>query len=349
MPTLSDGTIVPSFLSVNQTEQHSQGSYFGNAYMIKGEVIKIIYPQDSDSNSGQFIEYNVYIDNRNNGTGNNEILHNCSLSNGFAGLADKSAITLRAASQQPWKTGNGYSDGSKVLVLCVNGESTKPTIIGGLRDIADTSEQQDTADDPGLHAFWLFNGINTSINQDGELSVVFEGPTKNDGTLDTDKVDQDSTGTSFTITKNGNAELATPDDKQHVLLDHENNKTEHLAGTEFKLTVTDGKFLTDSNGVELGAQANDALLLGTTQRKAEQLMNQKLSAMFDAFSKLILTAGTQLNAAAALAVPSGAGPGLAAAGAALLASQSIILNLKVAIDAYEDQAPQYLSTVNFTE
>src|ERR1700761_3851240 len=133
MPTLADGTIVPSFLSVTRTEQHSQGSYFGNAYMIKGEVVKVIYPQDDDSISGQFIEYNVYIDNRNNGTGNNEILHNCSLSNNFAGLADKSAIVLRAASDQPWKTGNGYSEDSKVLVLCVNGESTKPTIIGGLR------------------------------------------------------------------------------------------------------------------------------------------------------------------------------------------------------------------------
>ncbi len=345
---LPNGDVVPSFLGISRTMSGSGNSYFNNQYLVKGEVINIVYPQDPASVSKLFIEYTVFIDNCNNNTANNEKFYSCVLINDLAGLADKSKYTLRKASNPPWETDEGFSDGSKVLILCVDGESQSGVIIGGLRDLKDTSEKKDTEKDPGHNAYWIFNGVNATVDKDGAFTLTFNGPTKNDGKLNTDKVKEEATGTVFSIDKDGNASLADKEQKNQLLINHKDSKIQNTADKEYDITVSNGKIITDSQGVELGGNnAKDKMLMGTTFRDSQKQMNQKMSGYFQTMSQLALTAGTQLTTASAgLILDAGAAPGIAAAGAAMLAMQSVIANLKASIDAFEAQSERYLSSKN---
>lgn len=198
MPTLGDGTVIPSHLEIESTPPYSAGDSFSNVKLRFGEVQKVTYPKDDDSSTKQFVEYDVYVQERSNGTGNGRLYKHCLMINPFAGLADKAIWTLRGSNSinSPQKNRRGH--GSKVLVLCINGETSNAVIIGGLRDQDDQTE----ADVDSHHLEAIFNGVGFSINKDGEFSVTFNGPTDIDGNLQ-DGIDQKTVGASITFSKDG--------------------------------------------------------------------------------------------------------------------------------------------------
>ena len=322
MPILPNGDVIPSFLSVGTAATFNDGLNFDNFALRKGEVQKIVYPNSPDSRSKKLIEYNVLVQQSSNGTGNGKLYKSCILMNGFAGLADKSYFTLRA-DKNANKDKNGLGKGSKVLILCANGETNVAYIIGGTVDQSDKFDKD--IDKKGHHLYYTFNGIQLSINNDGELILTYGGKTAIDGKLDS-SVDSNAVGSTVQLLKNGNIQVADINGKNALLIDHENSKVTISRDTAF----------------ELGA-ATDHMLLGESFRNAQKTMDNQLVSLLNTLQSLIQTAGAQLTAASApLAIPIVGGtlasPLVAAAAAALVSAAPIIQQLGQTINTFEQQA-----------
>lgn len=346
---LNNGDVIPSFLSVGTTPNFDEGTNFGNITFTKGEVTKIIYPDDKGSVSKKFIEYDVYIENRQNGTGNGELINNCPLWNPNASGVDRAAWTLRVGEKQPWSKNDAMSNGSKVLVMFLHGEGQNPFILGGIRDPNEKQDPGDPKKEFGHYFQWIFNGLETFIDKNGGFTLTFNGPTKNNGDLDTDKVQESATGTYIKLNEEGSLKLATKDDKQYQEINHKDNKINHLADSEYNINVTNGKIKTSSNGVEFGGDnATDKMLMGSTYRDAERTMHNKMLTALQTIQTLAGVAGAQVSAAGAAAVGPLAAlqPGLNGAGGALTGMVAQIANLVSAINAFEGQSAQYLSNKN---
>jgi hypothetical protein len=344
------GTVIPSFLGLTETPSSDEGTYFNNFELKRGEVIRIIYPTDKGSVTKKFIEYDILIENRANGTANSEIVTNVISFNLLGSLSDRLTWTLRPSNKKPTDSKTMQGDGSKVLVMFIGGEGFRPIIIGGVRDIQDESEKSDKSSDAGHHYEHTFNGLTTGIDKNGAITITFNGPTKNDGKLDTDKVKDEATGSFFNIDKDGNIKLSDKDGKQYYLINHKDGKANVLADKECHIEVSNGKITTKSTGVEHG-DATDKMLLGTTYRNAENQLHTKMTSALSTLQALVTTAGINLTTAASLnSTPliggTLAGPTFAAAAAAITSMPSAIANLVSAINAFEAQREQFLSKKN---
>lgn len=345
------------------------GGSFDNLRLRLGEVQKVIPPKDKRSISKRVFEYDVYVQHRDNGTVVSKVYNNCYLSNPFAGLADKLHYTLRSEDSMS-QGSKRLGKGSKVLLLCLGGESINPVIIGGLRDPADAEDDPDL----GHHLHFVFNGIDAFVNKDGELTITCKGASKLDGTA-ADSVETKLIGTSVQLLKTGNFKVSTGDGKQTLLIDRKNQLTElrcegdgstqfikidfangkiqTTADKAWELAVSNGRASIKSKGVDVG-DATDAWMLGTTYRQAEGVMNKKLSAMLQTLQALVQTVGTALTSAGGSMVvpivgPIVAAPQVTASGAALTAASQIITQMQQAIDAFEQDANKYLSSKNKTD
>lgn len=349
---LGNGDIIPSQYGIKTTPFFDSGSYFGNIELRRGEITKIIYPDEDESVSKKFIEYDIYLEIRRNGTGNCELLNNVVLFNLLGSLADRTTWTLRPA-DKPVVDKNkkeAIGNGSKVLVMFIHGEGKNPVILGGLRDPNDDTEKGDKKSEAGHFYEQIFNGLSTEIDKNGAFTITFNGPTKNDGKLDEDKVKKEATGTYIQIDKDGNLKTADKDDKNYHQINHKDSKIKHLADKEYHVEVSNGKITTKSNGVEHGS-ATDAMVLGTTYRNAENQMHTKITASLQFLQSLVTVAASNMTTASTLItipVTGGtlAGPSFAAAAIAMTSMPSAIAQLVSAINAMEGQSDQYVSRKN---
>jgi hypothetical protein len=189
---LSDGTVLPSYLSVH-SGAYADGQ-FDNIALRVGEVKEILYPDNPRSLSKKFTEYVVSVQMKDGaGVGVPIVYPNCIVAQQFGGVADYFTYTLRAddGSTQGDTTKAGLGNGSLVLLLCLNGETSRPFIIGGFPVNDDDS---DAALEHNLH--FRFNGINVEVNKDGELSVSFQGATDAAGEL-AEGVDSEASGSEL--------------------------------------------------------------------------------------------------------------------------------------------------------
>jgi len=96
--------------------------------------------------------------------------YRCTVSDLFGGMGDHFRYTLNRAGT----TGDqGYTKGSRVLVLCPNGDKSNALIVGGMRHTKD-----ETSDPNNVFLAFQFNGVNVRIDSDGALSLVVSGATK---------------------------------------------------------------------------------------------------------------------------------------------------------------------------
>lgn len=243
-------------------EKFEGGGHFSNTLLRVGEVKRIIYPEDKASRTGRFIEYDVFVQHRENGTAVTKMYHNCWMANGLCGLADYDFSTLRVNEARAGESATGPAPdvaktaelgfGSKVLILCINGSHSEAVIISGIRD----SRQDDKGRKAkGIHKDWEFNGVHVNIADDGSYSVEYKGPTKADGKLDTAKGSTDTAGTKVSVANDGSFKVQTKDGKQSVVIDHK-------AGT---ITVTGDKDLTlHASKIHIGKDAGEKAVLGDT-------------------------------------------------------------------------------------
>lgn len=195
---LSDGSVVPSFLAQfvrSSAHLKDEGSH-SNLALRLGEVTKK-YP---DTKGHQTVmTYDVEVVHADHKRAQTSVIYAaCTVVNLFGG-ADYTRWTLRPRSG-PVDTSTGFGDGSKVLILCINGRTTQAWIVGGIMDAATPSDDPD----PELK-YWtqVFNGVQIDINNDGEYSVTSFGPTDQTGQQITQQ-DESAIVPSVTLNKNNN-------------------------------------------------------------------------------------------------------------------------------------------------
>jgi hypothetical protein len=326
--------IIPSFLSLKSTPQYDDGGAFDNWALRFGEVQKIIYPDEEASRSKKFVEYNVFVQHRQANTGTGTIYYNCMLNNAFGGIADRCQYMLRAPDKPSVATEkNGLGLGSKVLILCLNGEQNNAYIVGGKRDPDHNDDFDKKAKDLGHFYYWTFNGITMYVDKDGQFLLEYGGKREIDGKR-SDDVDEGNTKTALKLLKDGNASLADKDAKTGLYIDHGNG--------EF-LISRDKKF-------KLG-DATDKMLLGESFRQNHKQMHGKLKQMFSTLKDLLQQAGTQLNTTVSTA-PGAPIPTVQAAGALLISASQVAGQISQAIDSFEtagENKNSYLSDKNFSD
>lgn len=278
-----DYTILPSFLQDGDNDNRFVVSdQAGRLELILGEVKDIIYPSDEGSVSKTVIEYNVWAQVRTNGSTEGILFYNCRLASYLGSIADKTTFVLRTNPKAGEESGEGFGNGAKVLLQCLNGESVYPIIVGGAFDPEDES-QKDIPEDE-LFYQWVYNGVSIGINNDGEVTVTYGGKTDNDGETD---VDDDVRGSYAKFAKNGNVVISDNDGKNSVTIDHENKKV---------VIARDKAF-------ELG-EATDKMLLGESFRKEHQKLNRKVQTVGQVMEQLTKQAAIAVNQAGGkMAVP----------------------------------------------
>jgi len=333
--------------------------------LLMGEVKEIIPTDSPRSLSKKYLEYNVEVQYREaNGPTSLVTFSNCLLINQLAGVADKQHFTLRSDKKNP-KGDETNTTGAKVLILCIQGNAGQAFIVGGVRE--------DAGPDANDHSYFFeFNGVQQTINKDGELQIRYRGATKIDGTLD-DNANADAEGSTLIFNKDGDIKVYTKDEKQFIHLNHKDKKLEILADEEWNvkvnkklifeagddISITGKKAcsieITDnitmkSKGVLVG-DATDAWLLANKYRDAETQMLKQISTAMQTLMSLIQTAAISLTAAAAANAPPIVGGAIAAtpfaaAGTALTSAAPIFMQVSTAIESFEAQASTYLSTKN---
>lgn len=338
MPRLGP-SIFPSHMRTENRVRLHDGNLFSDSLLHLGEVQELIYPDDARSRSKKWVEYQVWVQFiGKNKTYVHRLYNNCLLINPLGSLADHFEFTLRAEKSATNPDNYHVGKGAKVLLLCLDDQTTQGVIIGGLRDQADTSDQNATKDD-GINMYFVFNGIQAKIDKNGQLLLTYGGATQLDGTL-TDNVDSKKVGTNLLFDKNGSWSVSSldPDDNsqvdQSIILDNDNRQI----------------LIKPKNGLLIG-EATDLMLLGESFRKAQQQMNTTLQSLLQSLQQTIIIAGSQLDAAgtALTASPAaGAAAGVTAAGAALTAAGPIIAQIKQAIADFEQAGAEtnFLSSAN---
>jgi hypothetical protein len=310
-----------------------------------GEVQEVVYPDSDKSLSKRFVEYSVYVQEMWGAYGGGRVYTNCVLLNSLAGLADIETYALRATPTASSDPGGDAGHGSKVLVLCINGNERCAVILGGVRDQADESESGKTDGKNAAKALgqfykWRFNGLSFDVNDDGELTITFNGKTKDDGAAD-DSVEDGAPGAQVQILKDGSILQATASGNESWKLDHKNKK---VAGKADQFTFDHKK------GVKIG-QATDKMMLGSTYRDAETLMHNTMDQILLYMEEFMTAAGAQLTAAGgSMAVPIVgpvvASPNVTSTGAQMVALSQMIGQFRQAIQDFEAKKAQFLSATN---
>jgi phage baseplate assembly protein gpV len=331
-----DNTVRASYLGWRGAAQ-SGDSTFSTLQLLQGEVKSTIAPNSPKSRSTKFWEYEVAVAYREgHGPVNTITYSHCLAASLFGGAGDCLRVRFRADPQTP--DDRPYGNGAQVLILCVNGAETEAIIVGGLPVAADPAEP----------LYMEFNGVRLTVNDDGELKLLVRGKTNVDGTL---ADDNQPSGSFFSIDKNGNLVLGSPNSSQTVTIDNANGQVTVSAknleldasgNADIKVTDTAGlKAKTvnvTANTTNINSQVNvglatDSMLKGDTYRLAQSTLNQSLIAA------LQVVMGSLVATAAALAAAGITAP----AASALTPSIAAIGQAIGALTTFEAGAPTFLS------
>jgi hypothetical protein len=225
-------------------------------------VKREILPKDKDSYSKKYREYEVLVQHYEGGSATHRMYHHCMVLNDLGG-ADYSTQALRVSDKSDFNLGNG----SKVFILCVEGNDARAVIIGGPQQKVDTSK--------GIHREVEFNGVNFQVFDDGSFELVNKGKTDNYGKMHK-QADKDGAGTKVKVEANGNFTVSTPNGKCSIGINHKSGTINIESSDSFvintsKATVkansVDVKASTvkvDSPSVEVGTAAVQHAVLGET-------------------------------------------------------------------------------------
>jgi hypothetical protein len=250
--------VLPTHFRGRNSGFTSNGSMH-NILLRVGEVQAIYYPGDENNDSGKFVEYDVWVGHRANGTAVTKMYRHVIAIDHFGSMADFSFATYRAkktsTNQDPAKE-LAPGMGAKVILLCISGETNNAIILGGIRDVKGTKDA--LADGHNLHS--VFNGIDLSVNKDGELLVTYNGATGPDG-QPAPGTDTDGSGTYIKVDKKGNFTVSDGNGDNLVFIDRVNGKVRVQAANEIDV-VADKVRLGDDQTTDpavLGNELKDIL------------------------------------------------------------------------------------------
>jgi hypothetical protein len=264
--------------------------------------------------------------------------------------------------------------GDVVLVGLIGGNGREGVILGSMTHPARKSFL-DAAKGPQYKS--EFNGIETSINEDGEWTLTFKGqPTNLDKLKDVpDKVipapeyDTDIGSSYMKWDKTGSFTLsdeATDGDKvQKLFIDKKNGTIDvlsgkvrlHISKSDQTVRWTNKTYIVESDKIRLGEEgASDWLILGSTFRKEQKTMNNSMSEQLNAAWNALEIAKTALNSAgSSMSAPiSGAvaaGPQIILASTAIDQAAQALAKVGQAISTFESNgaSTDYLSKISKTK
>lgn len=172
---LDDNTVIPSYLQADEYEPDEDTGKLTNLALRMGEVKEVVYPDDPRSIGKRQVEYSVRVQHRDAyGPIVSSMYRGCTVANLFGGIADGFNYTLRADDKSQNRS-DGIGNGSKVLLLCVNGSTASPLIIGGVQDPVFDSVIE--SKELGHHLDFSFNGFKAGVDKDGQGWLEFNGST----------------------------------------------------------------------------------------------------------------------------------------------------------------------------
>lgn len=233
-------------------------SVFSMTGLYTGEVKKAIPLADPNNDSKTQIEYEVEVKIRNGTEAPTVVTTKCKVADLFGAVGDFTVHSYRAATKA--RNNKPHLDGAQVLVMFVNGNTQNGVIVGGLKNTSVRNPYTMT----GRFLRWVFNGVSVNINDDGELTAQTEGATKNDGTPDANR-DDNNHGPYVQFTKTGNL-YVTDNNGQSITLNSKDKAIRILAAEQSQL---------DAKKVLLGSQSSkENLVLGQAMVKAlNELIN----------------------------------------------------------------------------
>jgi len=278
-------------------------------------------------------------------------------------VADVLKYTLRPNPANSTPTPGKLGTGSKVTILCVNGDRQQAVIIGGILDGQNDPTPDNAA--AGHHLEFEFNGLSADIADDGSLVVTFNGKTDADGSLD-DSADEDAQGSTIAMTADGNITVSSPDMMNQVVWDFANNQLTVTGDQNLNLNCN-GPINLVGSSVKIGA-GNNAMMLASNYRFNDTLMNQTLFSLATSLASICAAAGASVTtggglvtaASPLLIIPvvgtmlasipfTAAGAAFTAAGGTLTSAGPVFAAWGAALQAFEAQSSTYLSGKNFND
>lgn len=191
---------------------------FHNVTLKSGAILNV-YETDDDNNITKLgPEYDVVaIEQRKNKGQASTIYKNCLATDSFGSIADFVEFKRRVP-----ETPKEYKDnldpdntnGAFVLLLCLDGQSEKGIILGGLRH---PNRPEVLTSESGNHFEFEFNGVNAKIQDDGSLRIEYKSKSNNDGEYE----DEEAGGSFVEIAKDGSISISDGNEEAIVL-----NKTD---------------------------------------------------------------------------------------------------------------------------
>jgi hypothetical protein len=231
----------PSEISAGQVQKLSSGIY-------KGQVQKVIYPDQKESVSKVYVEYEILVE-LTSGVSTFTNVPSISSFGGFNDYEDfvyePSEVALSGKNDNTNTFQN--RNGTLVAVSFLNNNFQRPIIIGALNH--PKTGRRKSSD--GISYIRLFRGVKTEINKDGEWSVTYQSPYGPDG-----KLKAEATGPSYIkLDKTGSFEISLKKGtiKQKHDVDAEKTELEYKSGLKISF---DGKGDKTSIVTKGGVEAN---------------------------------------------------------------------------------------------
>lgn len=250
---LDDGTVVPSHLSTSSSSARVDRGWtnmFNNAALRVGYLTAVHYKKESKS-----ITYDAIVPQV-DGNGAEALVpyFNCKVVSSFGSCTDWEKKTFRCPTSYKGKYDEAFlKSTTKVLILCPNGRVSNPMIVGADSNIG---EAADSVDD-GHNWQWVFNGIHWTIDKEGQLSIVFNGPNV-DAENRTLAPDPKVAGTKLQFQKDGSI-LLDDADGESIKIDKKNKRISLISKDETHVTKGGGWTLECDKDVSIHAKGNAIL------------------------------------------------------------------------------------------
>lgn len=193
---------------------------FNNVSLKIGVVKTIIRKGTKDKDEPEYVEYDVLTFQQDQDKGIVPITYKgCVTMDSFGGVGDFFEFIKSAPTGE--KGNVNVDDGSYVLLLCIDGTSTRGVIIGALPHHGRKSTLASAKD---KHLEGEYNGLRMKINDDGELTLTFKGKTDNKG-----KPKTSVGGSQIKMEKDGSVEIN--DKSLEPALKAGNNKDATISGS----------------------------------------------------------------------------------------------------------------------
>ncbi len=323
----NDGSIIPSWMTSLGTK-----AVYEDFALRAGVVIAVYPPSDPKSYSKKTTEYDVKVSYTSGSTSPSQIIYpHVTVQSLFGGVADFTDWTPRVGDT------TAKTLGSKVLLLCNNAVQVDAYIVGGLK------HPNSIVKDPeykGNHRhIWEFNGVNQTVNDDGDFTLLHKGKTKDDGSV----VDATNGGGLLSMTADGKISIGYLDkigtDFASIQLDKTGKFLSTYSKNSTNIKTDASMVLTTTNGIKINPGNADQqwFLRGTIYRSQQSTLHTQLSTQLTALGVLLGTAGASLSTFPNPVAVTGAG-------AALTSAVALITQMVSSIQSFEAQGTRYLST-----